>query len=142
MAARLPCSLTPSIVVISCPSQLAASMVQESMGTPSSCTVQAPQEESSQPRFEPVSCRSRRSASRRSLLASIASSYDRPLTRSSMSSFFILRLPALVQRNFRVDGARPAVDSAAHGLHFFESLLAQPIGDTQRAHAVMAHHDD
>src|SRR5207244_4450096 len=88
-SARLPCSLTPSIVVISCPSQLAASMVQESMGVPSSSTVQAPHEESSQPLLEPVSCRSWRSASSSTLLGSIASSCERPLIRNSMSSFFI-----------------------------------------------------
>ena len=65
------------------------SMVQESMGMPSTGTVQAPQEESSQPRFDPVSCKSWRRASSRSLLGSTAISWVRPLTRSSMSSFFM-----------------------------------------------------
>src|SRR5262249_33579426 len=59
------------------------------MGTSSICTVHAPHEESSHPRLEPVSCRSCRKASSRSLLGSIASSCNRPLTRSSMSCFFI-----------------------------------------------------
>src|SRR3954447_16792014 len=74
IAARVPCSLTPSIVVISCPSQLAASNVQDIIATPSTSTVQAPQDESSHPRFEPVSSRSCRKTSRRIELGSTATS--------------------------------------------------------------------
>src|SRR4029077_19480010 len=84
----------PSTVVMSGPScssaaQLMASMVQLSVGTPSTRTVHAPQEESSQPRFDPVRSSSWRSTSSSSSLGSIASSYLRPFTRSSMSSFFM-----------------------------------------------------
>src|SRR2546421_12948550 len=89
MAARLPCPLTPSMVVIPCPWQLAANSVQASMGLPPTCTVQAPQDESSQPRLVPVSRKSSRNASSSSLLGSTASSWLRPLTRSSISSLFI-----------------------------------------------------
>src|SRR5438445_1256171 len=89
IAARLPCSLMPSTVVTSCPSQLAARSVQESIGVPSTSTVQAPQEESSQPRFDPVSIRSSRSTSNSSLVRSMPSSRGLPLTFSSMSSFFM-----------------------------------------------------
>src|SRR5208282_6773484 len=96
IAARLPCSLMPSTVVISGPSQLKASSVQASIGVPSTSTVQAPQEESSQPRFEPVRPRSRRNTSSSSAFGSMASSWVRPLTRSSMSSFFTeIRLPVV-----------------------------------------------
>src|SRR5258706_1280365 len=63
-------------------------MVQLSTGTPSSWMVQAPQEDSSHPRLEPVRPRSSLRTSSRSLLGSTASSYRRPLTRSSMSSLF------------------------------------------------------
>src|SRR6266481_5149519 len=58
---------------------------------PSISTVHAPQEESSQPRFDPVSCSSVRSTSSSSSLGSMASSYPRPFTRSSMSSFFMIQ---------------------------------------------------
>src|ERR1035437_2360677 len=47
-----------------------------------------------------------------------------------------------VQRHFWIHCPRPAVDPTAHGLNFFVSLLAEPVGDRQRAHAVMAHHHD
>src|SRR5437763_14759481 len=68
--------------------QLAASIVQASDGTPFTCTVHAPQEESSQPRFEPVSPRSSRKVSSSSFEGSMASSWVRPLTRSEINSFF------------------------------------------------------
>src|ERR1700704_2272197 len=77
------------MVVISCPSQLAASIVQDIMAVPSTSTVQAPHDESSQARLEPVSPIFCRSTSSKSALDSIASSCGRPLIRSSTSSFFI-----------------------------------------------------
>src|SRR5581483_1663618 len=79
----------PSTVVISCPSQLAAKSVQDNIGVPSTITVQAPHEESSQPRLEPVMRRSSRNASSNNLLGCIAISCARPLTTSSTNSFFI-----------------------------------------------------
>jgi len=39
------------------PSQLAASIVQESIGMPSTCTVQIRRKSRSQPRLDPVSCK-------------------------------------------------------------------------------------
>src|SRR5215472_10078499 len=94
MAARAPWSAMPSTVVISAAgepfaAQLMASMVQLSVGTPSTSTVQAPQEESSHPRLEPVSCNSWRNTSSSNSLGSMASSCLRPFTRSSISSFFM-----------------------------------------------------
>src|SRR5215469_4235912 len=71
--------------------QLMASMVQLKVGTPSTSTVHAPQEESSQPRLDPVSCNSWRRTSSSSSLGSIASSCLRPFTRSSMSSLFMAK---------------------------------------------------
>src|SRR3954468_24211528 len=151
MAASDPCSATPSMVVISIDSgvssslaQLAASMVQASDGTPFTCTVQAPHEESSQPRFEPVSPRSSRKVSSSSFDGSMASSWVRPLTRSDMSSFFIGNLkfvignlPSLcklqirnyksISRHLRIHAPRPRIDPAAHRLHLLEPLLAQPV---------------
>ena len=47
-----------------------------------------------------------------------------------------------VQRYFRIHRAGPSVDATPHGLHPFESLLAEPIGDRQRSDSVMAHDDD
>src|SRR5580765_800550 len=89
-------------------------MVQESIGTPSTCTVQAPQEESSQPRLEPVSCRSWRNASSSNLLGSMANSYRRPLILSSINSFFIFnRGPSAISRQpnpvpLKADGSMKA----------------------------------
>src|SRR5262249_18782513 len=77
---------------------LIASAVQLSVGTPSTSTVQAPQDESSQPRLEPVSCNSWRRTSSSSSLGSIASSCLRPFTRSSMSSFFMKKQSAISKR--------------------------------------------
>jgi hypothetical protein len=37
----------------------------------------------------------------------------------------------LIQRDFGIYGAGPAVDSSAHGLNFFVSLLTQPVGDAE-----------
>src|SRR2546425_3374577 len=163
MAAKLPCSLTPSTVVISCPSQLAASMVHESIGVPSTSTVDEPHEESSQPRFEPVRFRSRRSTSSKSAFGSMASSCVRPLMRSSASSFFMMnsfelraacfeqalvarssRLVARnsVQRHLRIHRARPSIDATAHGLRFLESLLTEPVGNAERPHSLMTHDDN
>src|SRR4051794_24181980 len=68
---------------------LTASRVQARDGTPSTSTVQAPQEESSHPRLEPVNWRSRRRTSSSNSLGSTASSCRRPFTRSSISSFFM-----------------------------------------------------
>src|ERR1017187_5512834 len=129
----------PSTVVISHPWTLAASMVHASIGTPSTCTVQAPQEESSHPRFDPVRSKSCRSTSSSRLLGCTANSWLRPLTRSSMSSFFMAHIP-LVKRNRRVNLARPAIDSSAQRLHVFKSLLPQPDRHIHRTHAVMANH--
>ena len=64
------------MVVISCPSELAAKSVQESMETPSTSTVQAPQEESSHPRLDPVRSRSLRNTSSSNELGSIANSQE------------------------------------------------------------------
>src|SRR5579864_204504 len=69
--------------------QLIASMVQLRVGTPSTSTVHAPQDESSQPRLDPVKSNSWRRTSSSSSLGSIANSYFRPFTRSSISSFFM-----------------------------------------------------
>src|SRR4051812_40885378 len=74
--------------------QLAPSMVQASDGTPFTWTVHAPQEESSQPRFEPVSPKSSRNVSSSSFEGSMASSWVRPLTRNEISSFFNSNLQA------------------------------------------------
>src|ERR1700674_224130 len=49
---------------------------------------------------------------------------------------------ALIQRNLRIDGSCPAINSTADGLSFIESLLPQPVGDAQRAYAVMTNHHD
>src|SRR3981081_1480088 len=89
----------PSTVVMSGPSssseaQLIASMVQLSVGTPSTSTVHAPQDESSHPRFDPVKSSSWRRTSSSSSLGPMASSCLRPFTRSSMSSFFMMKLLA------------------------------------------------
>jgi hypothetical protein len=51
-------------------------------------------------------------------------------------------LTALVKRDLRIDRSCPAVDSPANGLSFIESLLSEPVGDAQRAYAVMANHND
>lgn len=88
-AVKRPSSATPSTVVISLPSQEVASNVQASMGIPSISTAQAPQEESSQPRLEPVSPRSRRNTSSRSWLGSTANWCPRPFTRKEISSLFM-----------------------------------------------------
>src|SRR5260370_16434431 len=77
------------MVVMSWPSQLAASSVHESMETPSTSTVHAPQQESSHPRLEPVRSRSLRNTSSSNELGSIATSCMRPLILSSTRSFFI-----------------------------------------------------
>src|SRR5580658_3786881 len=69
---------------------------------------------------------------------------------NSRSPFSVLSLAVakvfgsllLVQWHFRIHGPRPAVDSAAHGLNFFVSLLAEPVGNRQRPDAVMAHDHD
>src|SRR5271167_1343545 len=134
-------------------------MVHESIGMPSTCTVHAPQEESSQARLEPVKSRSWRKTSSSSLFGSIPSSCVRPLTCSSMSSFFIravlgswylilrrgtrpstnYQLLSSIHRDGGINLPRPAVDSALQRLHFLEALLPQPCGDVHRAHSVMAH---
>src|SRR5712691_9148720 len=99
------------------------------------------------------------------LLGSIASSCERPLTRSSMSSFFIARPSTFSHQvsvatafalaegcqlmpdsffNTSAPSCPPCApnDATTHRLYVFESLLAQPVGDTQGTHAVMAHHHD
>src|SRR5215472_3415965 len=92
----------PSTVVISAgpdplSAQLMASIVQLSVGTSSTNTVQAPQEESSQPRLDPVSCNSCRRTSSNSSLGSMATSCLRPFTRSSINSFFMMEEAASLQ---------------------------------------------
>src|SRR5271165_6602712 len=47
-----------------------------------------------------------------------------------------------VQRHLRIHRPRPSVDSTAHGLNLLISLLTEPIGHAQRAHAVMTHDDN
>ncbi len=54
---------------------------------PSTCTVHEPQEESSQPRLDPVSCKSRRKASSRSVLDSSAS-FVRAAVDAEFDEFF------------------------------------------------------
>src|SRR5215210_1783205 len=70
---------TPSIVVTSCPFALTASTVQDLTGSPSRCTVHAPQLEVSHPQWVPVSPRVSRmkwtSKSRGSTSASRVSSF-------------------------------------------------------------------
>src|SRR5262249_6196282 len=76
-------SLRPSMVVTSRPSTVCTSVMQESVGTPSSITVHAPQWPSPQATFVPVSPRSSRNtcASERPTRASTW--YVSPLIRSS-----------------------------------------------------------
>src|SRR5215471_13566213 len=115
-------------------------MVHASIGTPSTWTVHAPQDESSQARFEPVRPNSWRSTSSNRAFGCTASSCVRLFTRNSINSFFISKF--LINRHGRVNLARPAIDAAAQGLCFFESLLPQPRGHVHGPHSVMAHHYD
>src|SRR5258708_7511128 len=139
-------------------------MVQESMGVPSTSTVQAPQDESSHPRLEPVRSSSRRSASSRSRFGSMAISYERRLTRRVRSCFFMkealaasfwfldkpsrLKLKAKSQqlpsihRHLPIHSARPSVNPASHGLGFFKPLLTEPCGHIHGADTVMAISND
>src|ERR1700690_2923120 len=104
----------PSTVRIFCPSQLAASMVQAYIGTPSTCTVHAPQEESSQPRLLPVRLRFWRRESSNNLLGSQANSCGRPLTSRVSRTFFIDTLR---------EGGQ--VSAARNLRRFLASILAQ-----------------
>jgi hypothetical protein len=47
-----------------------------------------------------------------------------------------------IERYFGIHRPRPTINTATHGLHFLKSLLPHPVGDRQRTHAVVAHHND
>src|SRR5918999_5270861 len=76
-------SCSPSIVVTSPGPTVWTSVRQESTGTPSSCTVQAPQCPSLQATFVPVSPSSSRSTSASEVPTAASTACASPLTRSS-----------------------------------------------------------
>src|SRR5262249_36187372 len=87
----MPSTVTISAPLPFSPAKLIASAVQLSVGTPSTSTVQAPQEESSQPRLEPVRSSCCLNTSSSNSLGSTAISCVRPFTRSSISSLRMKR---------------------------------------------------
>ena len=54
----------------------------------------------------------------------------------------VYEVDLLVPRNGGVDDAGPEVDAAGDGLCFLEALLTEPVGDGERAGAVVAHDGD
>src|SRR5204862_3928212 len=76
-------SRTPSIVVTARPPIVCTSVMHESTGTPSSCTVQAPQWPSAQATFVPVRPRSPRSVSASVWPTGASTRWTPPFTLSS-----------------------------------------------------------
>src|SRR5262249_31718913 len=47
-----------------------------------------------------------------------------------------------IRRHLRINGSRPSINAAGHGLRLLEPLLPQPGGHVQRANSMMAIHND
>src|SRR5947209_7940712 len=98
---------------------------QARMGTPSARTAQAPQLESSQPRFDPVRPRSSRKTSRSSLEGGTATSRVSLLTLSWINSFVIVLRASLGRAPPGADGPR-----RVRSLHqFLERLFVEAQND-------------
>src|SRR6266545_779770 len=76
----LPSGDRPSIVVMDMPSTIDSGVMQERMGLPSTCTVQAPQAATPQPNFVPVSLRCSRRTHSSGVSPSSVTSRRWPLT--------------------------------------------------------------